>query len=56
MEANSETSPTTPARSSRDSMICYRCNAWPCECIMIEIEEKYCKIAAQRLRQEVLFP
>lgn len=25
------------------------------KCIMIEIEEKYCKIAAERLRQEILF-
>ena len=25
------------------------------KCIMVEIEEKYCKIAANRLRQEVLF-
>ena len=25
------------------------------KCIMVEIEEKYCEIAANRLRQEVLF-
>ena len=25
------------------------------KCIMVEIEEKYCRIAANRLRQEVLF-